>query len=104
MEEKSVSISDYLQGRKHNHKLYGRLLEKLKEIHAKYKNEFEGLVLTISMSAKYQTPYVMIENTSNNYTRIGGVEQEIIGAIEEVGFNYSESEDEDGWYLVNFTD
>ena len=104
MENKSVSISDYMQGRKYNHKLYDRLLYKLEIVYDHHNQGFQGLTITISMSAKYQTPYVMIETTNKDYRRIGGMEQDIIDALDEVGFDYSESEDKGEWYLINFTD
>lgn len=96
-EEEAVSISDYMQSRRYNRKLYGRLLDKLKEIHRAFESKLPGLTMTISMSAKYQTPYVKIgvEGMSadeiEGSREIGAIEQRVEMALDEVGFSQTDT-------------
>lgn len=114
-QEETVTISDYMQSRRYNRKLYGRLVDKLKEIVEKHRTKgnikFPHLRMEISMSAKYQTPYIKIDvsNPENdeqdpNYDRLGGVEFDVFEAIDEVGFTQTDTDERDGTYYIHFSD
>jgi hypothetical protein len=101
-----VTLSDYIQGRRINNKLYDRLI---KSIETKCKKLFEkqtDVEVVIGMSAKYQTPYIGIskEDDGGIPDNVGRFEREIIEAIEDVGFRYSESEEKLDSYYINFND
>lgn len=96
-----ATISDYMKTRRYNEKLYERLLKKLNAIESQNKNSENQLELTISMSAKHQTPYVKIESVND---KVHNVEQDIIEALDEVGFTYTETEEKFGAWFINFAD
>ena len=104
IKKNAAQFSGYLESRNFNRKLYTRLLTKLQEIEDRHKEEFPGLLLEISMSAKYQTPYVKIENEAGDYSKIGGVESEVMDAIDEVGFSVGDVDEKDYGYIINFND
>lgn len=114
-DEKLVTISDYMQGRRYNRKLYDRLVALLQEIVIKHRTKsnikFPHLVMEISMSAKYQTPYVKIEvfNPENdeqdpNFERLGGVESDVMDALDKVGFTQTDTEEKNDAYYIGFDD
>lgn len=104
----TVEISDYIQGRYNSTKL-----EKLK---AELEKEFEqirvhdsevsllpseGVMVTISMSAKYQTPYVRVENWGS-YLRVGLLENAVKDALDSRGFEVVEEGDDDEYLKITF--
>ena len=108
-----------MQSRRYNRELYRRLVEKLKLIVEKYRNSksshqadvFPFLRMEISMSAKYQTPYIKIitSNPENdepdpNAQFLGGVEGDVMDAIEEVGFRQTDVDEKNGDYYISFDD
>jgi hypothetical protein len=111
--EQIVYLSDYILGRAINKKLYNRLVEKLTVVCDKYRSGkthfkgFETLTMKISMSAKYQTPYVAIhlDNENYNISGVGAIENDVNDALEEVGFSTScDYEEKGGSYIINFED
>ena len=103
----SVKITEYMKSRQYNRKLYGRLVEKLEEIANNIEEAmpwYEGLKIEISMSAKYQTPYISIETEEKNYDNIGDLEAEIRNALDEIGFTAEDTEEKQGKYFINFSD
>jgi hypothetical protein len=103
-EKEDVFIDDYMQSRNYNHKLYDKLLSKLKVIHNQHKDQFPGLTFTIGMSAKYQTPYLLIKTDDKDYGKIGDIEGQIMDAIDDVGFSVGDIEEKSWGYEIKFSD
>jgi hypothetical protein len=100
-----VTLSDYIQSRSINKKLYDRLVKLIESKCKKQLENYPNVEIIITMSAKYQTPMVKIEtNTDSVPAYVGKFEYDIIDAIDEVGFTYSESEERHGSYYLNFND
>jgi len=110
--EELVTISDYMQSRRYNQKLYSRLVDKLTKICEKYRtsksehpaSKFPTLKMEISMSAKYQTPFVKITTDEADYQYLGGVESDVQEAIDEVGFTSTDTDEKNDAYYINFAD
>jgi len=103
-----VEVSSYIEGRYNSAKL-----EKLK---AALEKEFksinihdsevgllpeEGIKVTISMSAKYQTPYVMVENWGS-FLRVGKFEDAVKDALDARGFEVTEEGDDEDRLKISF--
>ena len=108
-----VQLSDYLLSRNINLKLYTRLQEKLEEVAKEVAKECPELSITISMSAKYQKPFIQVESgTEDGYVEVDGVQVDIFGKIEhattnildDIGFEYVELEEKDSAYFIHFED
>jgi hypothetical protein len=100
-----VTLSDYIQSRSINKKLYDRLVKLIESKCKKLLERYTDIEICITMSAKYQTPMVSISNGSDTIPDyVGKFEYEIMDAIDEVGFTYSESEERNGRYYLNFYD
>jgi hypothetical protein len=94
-----VVVDDYMQSRRYNRKLYSRLVEALKPIAKQH-----GVEMSISMSAKYQTPYIKVTKEDDEAFNLD-FESEIEEALDSVGFTMEEVEDKgDDRYLVHFKD
>ena len=103
-----VTISDYIDGRYNSTKL-----EKLKLALEKSFAEIkirdeekellpdEGVEVTISMSAKYQTTYVRVENWGS-FLRVGLFEDAVHEALEERGFEDVDDSGEDDYIRIEF--
>ena len=100
----NVTISAYLKSRRYNETLYGRLVENIKKHCKRYAVEYPELEIAVSMSAKYQTPRIIISNNDEIPERIGGIQDAIIDALDEVGFSFVDSEDRSGYYAIEFKD
>lgn len=96
-----VKFSDYLLTRRFNQKLYNRLKDKLQIIVDEYAKEINDLKVSISMSAKYQTPYIRIETEEE---AIGHMVEVMKDAIDEVGYSYDDEEKKHGAYYIHFSD
>lgn len=102
----TVTISDYIDGRYNSEKLrkLKAELEKLCKVHrTREHQEFpeEGLEITISMSAKYQTPYVRVEGWGN-YKAVGEFEELVKEALENRGFEVTEEGNEEDYLKISF--
>lgn len=101
-----VEISNYIAGRYNNSKLE-KLKEKLDEkfnnfkprTHQKFPED--GIFVQIGMSAKYQTPYIICEEWGE-YLSVGEFEELIQEALEERGFEFSETEWDDDSFKITF--
>lgn len=102
--KQQVTISDYMQSRRYNKTLYKRLIDAINENCRRLFKEYPDVEISITMSAKYQTPLITISENDTIPVKIGAFEQEIIAALEEVGFEYSDSEDKGSYYKINFQD
>lgn len=105
-----VEIGTYIQGRYNSsklEKLKAKLEEKFENFTPRPHQEFpeNGILVRIGMSAKYQTPYIKCEDWGN-YKSVGEFETLIQEALEERGFEFSDSEWDDGegegWFKINF--
>lgn len=101
--EQRVTLSDYLLSRKFNAKLYNRLRDKLEKIVEEHDESFPDLKMEISMSAKYQTPYIAL-STEEDINSLGSVIHDIEYALDEVGFTFEDEEEKRGKVFVNFSD
>ena len=102
----TVTISDYIDGRYNSEKLkkLKAELEKLCKAHKTREHQEvpeEGLEITISMSAKYQTPYVMVEGWGN-YKSVGEFENLVKEALENRGFEVTEEGDDEDCLKISF--
>jgi len=102
----TVTISDYIDGRYNSTKLQKLKaeLEKLCKAHkTREHQEFpdEGLEITISMSAKYQTPYVRVEGWGK-YKSIGEFENIVKEALENRGFEVTDEGGEEEYLKISF--
>lgn len=111
--KEQVQYSDYMMSRSFNQKLYDRLKEELEEVVRKESKKCPDVTVTISMSAKYQTPYLLVETKAKDgKVEIEGINHDVYGAIEhaaidildEVGFTHEDSEEKYGGYVIHFTD
>jgi hypothetical protein len=102
--KQQVSISDYLQGRRSNLKPYERLAKAIENNCKLLFKQYPEVGISITLSAKYQTPRITISENDAIPEKVGSFEQEIMAALEEVGFEFSESEDKDTYYLISFED
>lgn len=92
-----VSLTAYMKSRRYNHKLYSRLIAKIEYILQEQECNAD---VDISMSAKYQTPYVVIRDIEYGFQ----LEQDIIDALDGVGFTFTESEEKSYGYVLHFSD
>ena len=101
-----VKISDYMQGRSYNKTLYGRLIEKINSNCGDLFKENPDVNISITLSAKYQTPRAIIMKGDYDGVpeSVGKFERGIMEALAEVGFEYSESVGRDSYYIIEFTD
>ena len=53
------------------------------------------VIMKIDMDAKYQTPYLNVQNAESEYFDIGSLENEIEDAFEKVGFVLDHPEEKD---------
>lgn len=102
----NVTISDYIQGRYNQAKLekLKAELEKNFNAHKTRVNQSipeEGLDVTISMSAKYQTPYVKVENWGS-YLSVGEFEDIVKESLENRGFEISDEDGDDESFKITF--
>jgi hypothetical protein len=102
----NVTISDYIQGRYNQAKLekLKAELEKNFNAHKERVNQSipeEGLDVTISMSAKYQTPYVKVENWGS-YLSVGEFEDIVKESLENRGFEISDEDGDDESFKITF--
>jgi len=102
----NVTISPYIEGRYNNTKLE-KLKAELDKLFAKQttrENQSypeEGVTVRISMSAKYQTPHVICENWGE-YQSVGEWEEVIKEALENRGFEASETEWDEEYFRITF--
>jgi hypothetical protein len=104
--EEDVSYSDYLLSRRFNRKLYDRMKEKLQKFVADNKKEIPGLRIEISMSAKYQTPNLIVKADSNEVlsNKIGLVDDAIEEILDDIGFTFRGGEERSWGYTIDFED
>lgn len=94
-----IEISDYVRGRYNDQKLE-KLKTELEKLFGKAKTrehqEYpkDGVLITISMSAKYGTLYVKCEEWGK-YLAVGEFEELVKEAIENRGFEISDDSDGD---------
>jgi hypothetical protein len=102
----NVEVSNYIKGRYNNQKL-DKLKAQLEKNFANYKERSGqsipelGLLIKISMSAKYQTPYVMVENWGG-YEAIGDIENIVLDSLTERGFEQTGVDAEEDWFQFDF--
>lgn len=99
-----VTISDYLESRGYNKKLYGKLVEAIKANCFKLLRDYPEVEICISISAKYQTPIILISENDTIPERIGSFDRAIQEALDEVGFTYIYAEDRSDYYRIEFED
>ena len=107
VETGAVTITDYMQSRRYNRKIYDRLVQRLESIADAAREEFPGIRMEIDMSAKYQTPIIIIKYDSYSEEdpgNIGYVEQEIMDALDDVGFTFREARATGYGYEIDFSD
>lgn len=101
-----IQISDYVSGRYNQNKL-----EKLKkQLEEAFSEEYprqpqdypdEGILIEINMSAKHQTLYVKCSEWGN-YKAVGELEDIILTAIEDRGFEPHETQWEKEYFKIGF--
>jgi hypothetical protein len=102
----NVEVSDYIKGRYNNSKL-DKLKKSLESKFDAYKERNGqsipelGLLIKISMSAKYQTLYVMVKNWGG-YEAIGDIENIVLESLEERGFEQTGVDSEEDWFQFDF--
>ena len=99
-----VTISDYMKSRRYNQKLYSRLVEAIETKVGQIPHLSPDLEITISMSAKYQTPYVSVSENDVVPFKMGHIEDAIFDALDEVGFTNEGVEDKGSYYRIDFAD
>lgn len=100
-----ASMSDYMQKKKINIKLYKGLLEKLdiiENINSEDEN-LRGLELSISISLKTGSPYIKVEKDDPDFTSIQPLVTQIIEDINGSEFHYIDEESKFGAYFIYFT-
>ena len=102
----NVTISDYIQGRFNQAKLekLKAELEKNFSAHKERINQTipeDGLDVTISMSAKYQTPYVKVEN-SGSYLAVGEFEDIVRESLDNRGFEVTDEDGDEESFKISF--
>ena len=96
-----IIVSDYIKGRYNNTKL-DKLEKELKRLCDNFKTrehqEYpkEGILINISMSAKFQTPFIKVSQW-DRYKSVGEFENLVKEALENRGF---ESGDPEGFIEV----
>lgn len=98
-----IEKSLYLESRRHDKSTYSRLMKNIRA-NLKHLGERPNLEITLTMSAKYQTPCVTIRERDKIPEGMGYLESAIIEAIETVGYSYSESSDKGTFYEISFND
>jgi len=101
---KRVFKSDYLCSRHHNHKLYAKLIENIEIKCQKYLNLYSEMTITLSMSARYQSPTIIITNNEEIPRQIDAIQELIEECIDSVGFSYMDCQNEDTYFVINFED
>lgn len=107
-----IEISSYIEGRYNNsklNKLKEALEEKFKNFKPRAHQEFpeDGILISIGMSAKYQSPYVKCSEWGK-YQSVGEFEDLIQEALEDRGFEFCDAEwddgedEENGWFKIEF--
>lgn len=101
-----VEISDYINGRYNSSKLdklKSKLEEKFHNSPQRQSQNFpqEGILVKISMSAKYQTPYIKCSEWGS-YQSVGEFEEIIKESLEERGFESVDTEWEEDCLIVGF--
>lgn len=101
-----VFISDYMKWRSYNKTLYGRLINIINRNCEKLFLENPKVRVIITLSAKYQTPRLLIMNGDYEGVpdKIEDFESQITDALNEVGFEYGESIEKQDYYIIEFTD
>ena len=99
-----VTISDYLESRSYNKKLYSKLVDAIKTNCRSLLKEFPDVEICISMSAKHQSPIIIVSENDTIPNKIGAFDREIQEALEEVGFEYVDSESKSDCYRIDFLD
>ncbi len=104
----TVEISSYIEGRYNSAKLEKLKAALEKEFKAINVHESEvnllpedGVKVKISMSAKYQTPYVSVENWGS-YLRVGKLEDAVKEALDSRGFEVTEEGDDEDQLKISF--
>lgn len=101
-----IIISEYIQGRYNSEKLrkLKNELEKLCSVfktreHQQYPKE--GILINISMSAKYGTPYVKVSEWEH-YQAVGEFEDLVMEALENRGFEVSANDGDEDHFKISF--
>ena len=102
----NVEISSYIDGRYNSEKLRKLKAELEKLFSAKKERQGqsipeEGLEVTISMSAKYQTPYVKVENWGE-YLAVGELEDLVKDALDNRGFEITGEDGDVDSFRIDF--
>ena len=102
----TIIISDYIQGRYNETKLekLKAELEKLCAAHKTREHQVypaDGIEIKISMSAKYQTPYVKVTNWGE-YKAVGEFEHIVKDALENRGFEVTEEGGDEDFLKISF--
>ena len=99
-----IKITDYIKGRFNEAKL-NKLESELEKLCKNFKTrqgqEYpeNGILITVSMSAKYQTAFVRCEEWVE-YQSVGEFEDLIKQALENRGFEFCEPEGEDDYFKI----
>ena len=103
--DKQVYLSDYLKSRRFNEKLYNKLIGAIeKNLKTELKTD-QGLEIVLSMSAKFQTPCIIIKSGGNIPKNIEHLEKKILTLLDEIGFGiYNEGTDHGSYYVIDFKD
>jgi hypothetical protein len=103
-EKKQIYKSDYLEGRRHNAVLYGRLIDKLSDRIGAELAKYPEAEIRISMSAKYQTPLLVVEKVEDKDFKLK-IEDAIYFVLEDVGFEHINTDfKDDGRIVIDFED
>lgn len=101
-----ITISEYIEGRYNSEKLrklkdeLDKLFSKAKTIeHQQY--PVEGILINISMSAKYGTPYVKVSEWEH-YQAVGEFEDLVMEALENRGFEVGENDGDEDYFKITF--
>lgn len=101
-----IIVSEYIKGRYNNEKL-DKLERELTKLFSKAKTReyqqypTEGILINISMSAKYQTAYVKVSEWEH-YKAVGEFEDLVKEALENRGFEVVELDGEDDYFKYTF--
>lgn len=102
----TVEISPYIDGRYNSEKLR-KLKAELEQLFSKAKTREhqkfpeEGLDITISMSAKYQTPYIKVEGWGE-YQSVGEFEDLVMEALDNRGFEVTGQDGDETSFRIDF--
>ena len=99
----NVFVSDYLKNQKQDTSLYAKLRDKIESKCSKLLKQQPDIEISITMSAKYQTPRIMISEKSRFPQNLQHLEAKIIEALQEAGIGSFSAEERADYYIIDFS-